>query len=167
MGLSATPPAWRRSPPTPPQPAGCTSAGPTARRTPLVLGISAGPDEYAAGVRELLGNGGIGALIVLHVQYYEGDPAAVLGAISAVAESQAKPVVASVLCDNGRLPPRTGLGVPNFLFPESCAAVLARAAARREWLSRPLASNTQYRPPDGNGSERSSSAWPRPAGRTY
>ena len=114
-------------------------------QNPLVLGISAGPDEYAAGVRELLGNGGIDALIVLYVHYYEGDPEAVLDAISAVSESQAKPVVASVLCDNGRLPPRTGLGVPNFLFPESCAAVLARAAARREWLSRPLGEPPQYR----------------------
>ena len=56
----------------------------------------------------------------------------------AVSEGQPKPVVASVLRSDGRLPARTGLGVPNFLFPESCAAVLARAAERREWLSRPL-----------------------------
>jgi acyl-CoA synthetase (NDP forming) len=28
--------------------------------------------------------------------------------------------------------------VPNFLFPESCAAALARASQRHDWLSRPL-----------------------------
>jgi acyl-CoA synthetase (NDP forming) len=46
--------------------------------------------------------------------------------------------VASVLRSDGRLPASSGRGVPNYLFPESCAAVLARAAERREWLSRPL-----------------------------
>ena len=45
---------------------------------------------------------------------------------------------------DGRLPARTGVGVPNFLFPESCAAVLARAAERREWLSRPLGEPPRY-----------------------
>jgi acyl-CoA synthetase (NDP forming) len=35
--------------------------------------------------------------------------------------------------------------VPNFLFPESCAAVLGRAAERREWLSRPLGEPPAYR----------------------
>jgi acyl-CoA synthetase (NDP forming) len=39
--------------------------------------------------------------------------------------------------------------VPNFLFPESCAAVLARAAERREWLSRPLGEPPRYSDLDG------------------
>jgi len=39
--------------------------------------------------------------------------------------------------------------VPNFRFPESCPAVLARAAERREWLSRPLGEPPHY--PDLNG----------------
>ena len=41
------------------------------------------------------------------------------------------------------------MGVPNYLFPESCAAVLARAAERREWLSRPLGELPQYPDLDG------------------
>ena len=41
------------------------------------------------------------------------------------------------------------LGVPNFLFPESCAAVLARAAERREWLSWPLGEPPLYPDLDG------------------
>ena len=80
----------------------------------------------------------------MYVEYYDGDPEAVLDAISAVAEGRPKPVVASVLRADGRLPARTGVGVPNFLFPESCAAVLARAAERREWLSRPLGEPPRY-----------------------
>ena len=39
--------------------------------------------------------------------------------------------------------------MPNFLFPESCAAVLARAAERREWLSRPLGERPHYPDLDG------------------
>ena len=113
-------------------------------QNPLVLGISAGPDEYAASIRELLGDAGIDALMVYYVDFHDGDPEAVLDAISAVSAGQPKPVVASVLRSDGELPARTGLGVPNFLFPESCAAVLSRAAERREWLSRPLGEPPHY-----------------------
>jgi acetate---CoA ligase (ADP-forming) len=116
----------------------------TQAANPLVLGISAGPDEYAASIRELLGDARIDALMVFYVDFYDGDPEAVLDAISAVCQGQRKPVVASVLRSDGRLPASSGAGVPNYLFPESCAAVLARAAERREWLSRPLGEPPHY-----------------------
>jgi acyl-CoA synthetase (NDP forming)/GNAT superfamily N-acetyltransferase len=121
----------------------CATRGLEVRETsdaqnPVVLGVGAGPDGYAASVRELLGDAGIDALIVYYVDRHDGDPEAVLDAISLVAETQPKPVVASVVRSDGRLPARNGSSVPNFLFPESCPAVLARAAERREWLSRPL-----------------------------
>jgi acetate---CoA ligase (ADP-forming) len=116
---------------------------------PLVLGINAGADEYAAGIRRLLGDAAIDALMVFYIEFYDGDPEAVLAAISAVSEGQPKPVVASVLRSDGRLPARTGLGVPNYRFPESCPAVLARAAERREWLSRPLGEPPHFRNMDG------------------
>ena len=116
----------------------------TDAQNPVVLRISAGPGEYAASIRELLGDPGVDAVMVYYVEYYDGDPEAVLDAISAVAQGGPKPVVASVLRADGRLPARTGVGVPNFLFPESCAAVLARAAERREWLSRPLGEPPRY-----------------------
>ena len=118
-------------------------------QNPLLMGISAAPDEYAASVRELLGDAGIDALMVFYVDFHDGDPEAVLDAISAVCEGQPKPVAASVVRSDGQLPPRTGLGVPNYLFPESCAAVLARAADRREWLSRPLGEFPHYPGLDG------------------
>ncbi len=115
----------------------------------MLVGISAGPHEYAASIRELLDDAGIDALMVFYVEFYDGDPEAVLDAISDVCEGQPKPVVASVLRSDGRLPARTGLGVPNFRFPDSCAAVLARAAERREWLSRPLGEPPHYPDLDG------------------
>jgi acyl-CoA synthetase (NDP forming)/RimJ/RimL family protein N-acetyltransferase len=118
-------------------------------QNPLVLGISAGPAEYAASIREFLGDARIDALMVFYVDFYDGDPEAVLDAISAVCGGQPKPVVASVLRSDGRLPASRGSSVPNYLFPESCAAVLSRAAERREWLSRPLGEPPHYRDLDG------------------
>jgi len=115
----------------------------------LLVGISAGPDEYCASIRELLDDPGIDAVMVFYIEFYDGDPEAVLDAISAVSGGQPKPVVASVLRSDGRLPARTGLGVPNYRFPESCPAVLARAAERREWLSRPLGEPPYYPDLDG------------------
>ncbi len=116
---------------------------------PLLVAISAGPGQYAASIRELLGDSGIDALMVFYVDFYDGDPETMLDTISAASAGQPKPVVASVLGSNGQLPAQPGSGVPNYLFPESCAAVLSRAAERREWLSRPLGEPPQYRDLDG------------------
>jgi acetate---CoA ligase (ADP-forming) len=122
---------------------------PSQAGNPLVLGISAGPGEYAASIGQLLGDAGIDALTVYYSDRLGGDPEAVLEAICAVSAGQPKPVVASVVRSDGRLPARPGPGVPNFLFPESCAAVLARAAERRDWLSRPLGQPPHYPDLDG------------------
>jgi acetate---CoA ligase (ADP-forming) len=111
---------------------------------PLVLGIGAGPGDYAASIGQLLGDAGIDALTVYYSDVLGGSPEAVLEAISAAAAGQPKPVVASVVRSDGQLPAREVPGVPNFLFPESCAAVLARAAERRDWLSRPLGEPPRY-----------------------
>jgi len=118
-------------------------------QNPLLMGINAGPGEYAASVRELLSDASIDALMVYYVDFFDGDPEAVLDAISAASEGQPKPIAASVVRSDGRLAARTGSGVPNFLFPESCAAVLACAAERREWLSRPLGEPPNYPDLDG------------------
>jgi acetate---CoA ligase (ADP-forming) len=116
---------------------------------PVLLGLGAGAQEYAARVRELLANAGIDALMVCYVDRLEGDPQGVLDAISAASSGHAKPVVTSVVRSDGRLPASTDVGVPNYLFPESCVAVLARAAERRAWLSRPLGERPDYSDLDG------------------
>ncbi len=105
---------------------------------PRLLALGAGPPDYAAAVGELLGDSGIDALLVAYVDRQGGDPEAVLEAISAASRRASKPVAASVVRFDGRLPARTRSAVPNFLFPESCAAALGRAAQRQAWLSRPL-----------------------------
>ena len=52
---------------------------------------------------------------------------------------------------DGRLPVPPAPGMPNFLFPEACAAVLARAVERRAWLSRPLGEPPWSRDIDADG----------------
>ena len=105
---------------------------------PAILGIGAGPDEYAARIRELLCDPDTDALMVYYVDHRDDEADAILAVISAVCAEWEKPVVASVVRSDGRLPPGRGSAIPNFLFPESCGAVLARAAERRDWLARPL-----------------------------
>jgi acyl-CoA synthetase (NDP forming)/GNAT superfamily N-acetyltransferase len=126
---------------------------------PLVLGIGTGPNQYAASVRELLADSGVDALMVSYVERHDGDPEAVLDAICKAAAGQPKPVVASVVRSDGQLVARIGAGVPNLLFPESCAAVLARAAERRGWLSRPLGEQPHYSDLDGTAARALISAF--------
>ncbi len=111
---------------------------------PLIMPIGAGPDDYGAGVGRMLAAPAIDALMVFYVDVYAGDPDAVLETISVTCAGQPKPAVASVVRSDGRRRPRTRAGVPNFLFPESCANVLASAVERREWLSRPLGEVPDY-----------------------
>ena len=133
---------------------GCATRGLEVRDArgapyPVVLGLGAGAREYASRVRELLADAGIDALMLCYVDRLEGDPEGVLDAISAVSAGGPKPVVASVVRSDGRLPEGSGAGVPNYVFPESCVAVLARAAERRDWLSRPLGVRPDYPGLDG------------------
>jgi acetate---CoA ligase (ADP-forming) len=118
-------------------------------RNPLVLRIQAGPSQYADGVRDLLGDAGVDALMVYYVDLSGGDPEAVLEAISQASAAHAKPVVASVITADGRMPEGARRSVPNFRFPSSCASVLSRAADRRSWLSRPLGQRPHYEDVDG------------------
>ena len=111
---------------------------------PVLLGLGAGAHEYAATVRELLAAPSIDALLVCYVDRLQGDPEGVLDAISAACSAQLKPAVASVVRADGQLPASTGPGVPNYVFPETGAAVLARAVERRRWLSRPLGVRPHY-----------------------
>ncbi len=110
---------------------------------PVLLGLGAGAPEYAAEVRELLAEAAIDALMVCYVDRLDGDPHGVLEASSAAAAGHPKPVVASIVCGDGTLAARDA-GIPNYLFPETCVAVLARAAERRAWLSRPLGVRPDY-----------------------
>jgi acyl-CoA synthetase (NDP forming)/RimJ/RimL family protein N-acetyltransferase len=113
-------------------------------QNPLVLHIRASPRDYTRAVRETLRNAGVDAVMAFYVDPLGGDPDGVLEAISRTAAEQSKPVVACVVTAGGELPTDRSLRVPNFRFPEACADVLARAADRRAWLSRPVGEAPNY-----------------------
>ena len=115
----------------------CGSRG-LAVGSSLTIGSRAGPTDYATSIRELLAEQTIDAVMAYQVNVGGGDPEGVLMAISEVATHRDKPLVASILGGDGQPVGRQGSPVPNFRFPETCAAVLARAVERREWLSRAL-----------------------------
>ena len=109
---------------------------------PLILGLDAGSAEYAAALAAALADADVDAVIATYSGRYGGDPEAVLAAISPQGTPHGKPVIASIVRADGTLP--TGAGVPNYLFADECAAVLERAAGRREWLSRPLGERPEF-----------------------
>jgi len=119
------------------------AALPGADRTtnPVDMGIAAGAREYGAALRILLEDDGVDAAVVLSVDLTGTDPEAILRATAAEGRRAAKPVAASVLAADGSVAEagEHPLGtLPNYRFPEACAGVLALAADRRDWLSRPL-----------------------------
>ena len=67
---------------------GAAGRQPSQAGNPLLLGISAGPDEYAASIGQLPGDAGIDALTVYYSDRLGGDPEAVLEAICAVSAGQ-------------------------------------------------------------------------------
>jgi acetate---CoA ligase (ADP-forming) len=113
-------------------------------QNPLVMHIGADRRDYARAVRAIVRDAAVDAVMAFYVDPLGGDPAGVLEAISRTAAGQNKPVVSSVVTAEGELPTGRGIRVPNFRFPESCADVLARAADRRAWLSRPVGEPPRY-----------------------
>jgi acyl-CoA synthetase (NDP forming)/RimJ/RimL family protein N-acetyltransferase len=105
---------------------------------PVVLGPGAGAEQYAGAISLALADPAVDALIVAYIDRAGGDPTEVLAAVSDASAEQAKPVVSSIVGSEGRVAEHSDMRVPNFVFPEACAGVLARAVERREWLSRPL-----------------------------
>ena len=136
----------------------CESRGLAVGRS-LAVGSRAGPADYAASLLDLLAEQTIDAVMAYHVDLGGGDPQSVLAAISEGAAGQAKPVIASVLGSDGRRVQRQGDSVPNFLFPLTCAGVLARAVERREWLSRTLGQRPEFDDIDAESARTRVAAW--------
>ena len=116
----------------------------TGLANPLSLGIHAAPEDYGRALSALLADEAVDAVMAFYVDLSGGDPRGVLAAISDAAARHHKPVVASVVEADGRLPESRSDAVPSFLFPDACSNVLARAVQRREWLSRPLGQRRRF-----------------------
>jgi acyl-CoA synthetase (NDP forming) len=116
----------------------------TGEANPRVLGPQSGPEAYAATVNAALEDAAVDALIVSFVSRAGGDSGEVLRLVSEASRAHAKPVVASIVGPDG-LAARDAEGrIPNYVFPEGCAGVVARAVERREWLSRPVGEHPHF-----------------------
>ncbi|MBV8734039.1 MAG: acetate--CoA ligase family protein, partial [Solirubrobacterales bacterium] len=111
---------------------------------PMLVGVGAGAADYSSHVRGALADASVDAVMVLYIDRCAGKPGEILDAVSGAALGQVKPVVATIVGTDGKLPARSETSVPNFAFPEMCAGVLGRAAERREWLSRPLGEHPRF-----------------------
>ncbi len=111
---------------------------------PRLLGPASGAEDYSEAVGAALGDARVDAVMVYYVDRAGGDPDSVLAAVSDVSSRHRKPVVGSIVGADGRLAQDRDGRVPNFVFPEACATVLARGVERREWLSRPLGVRPQF-----------------------
>jgi acyl-CoA synthetase (NDP forming)/RimJ/RimL family protein N-acetyltransferase len=105
---------------------------------PAVVDLRAAAGELGAAAARLAGDPASDALIAFYVDPVGGDAAAVLAEVSRVLAPTGKPGVASVLTADGSVVEGDRSTIPNLRFPDACAAVLARAVQRREWLARPL-----------------------------
>ena len=103
---------------------------------PVDLGVRAPASDDVEAVGALLGDEGVDAVLVMHVELGDGDPLARLEALEAIEAD--KPIVACVVGSGGELPRRSTWRLPNYRFPEAGVRALALAADRRDWLSRPL-----------------------------
>ncbi|MGA7615506.1 MAG: acetate--CoA ligase family protein [Thermoanaerobaculia bacterium] len=111
-------------------------------RNPVDMVASATASSYERGLRLLLHDPGIDAVIVLFVPPIMTEAAEVATAICrAAAEShQKKPVLTCLMGTHGIPPALSSLHegkIPSYAFPEAAALALSRAVRHGEWLSIP------------------------------
>ena len=124
---------------------------------PIDMLGSATAATYEAALPPLLADPGFDAVIVLFVPPVVAGADEVAEAVRRATRDVTKPVLACFVTEGG--PPSTLLAgpraLPTFLYPESAARALGRAAERAEWLRRPLGT---AREPSGVDRDRASEA---------
>jgi acyl-CoA synthetase (NDP forming) len=86
----------------------------------------------------LLDDNGVDAVLVLFVPPVTATADEVALAVARASKGAEKPVLAAVIDASGIPPVLVEDGVAAFTYPESAARALGRAAARAEWLRRPV-----------------------------
>jgi acyl-CoA synthetase (NDP forming) len=96
---------------------------------PVHLPATASGEDYRRAV-DILAQGGIDSLIVVHAARLGGDPDDVVSGLAASMAARSRPVVSVCL---GR---ETQVGRPWFAFPEEAARALAHVVRYSEWRAR-------------------------------
>src|SRR5262249_13443423 len=112
---------------------------------PVDMIASARAESYRRTIETVLPAPDVDAMIIIYIPVDRNDSQSVAQAIEdGVAHARAaggdgKPVLACLMSSDGsRALPAGRETTPSYLFPESAAKVLAKAAAYAEWRSKPL-----------------------------
>lgn len=113
---------------------------------PVDMIASASAEQYGRAVECVLSAGEIDALIVIYIPVglveNEAVSGAILRAVAAARQAGArdKPVLACIMAEEGTRTQLVGGNerIPAYVFPESAANVLGKAAAYAEWRKQPL-----------------------------
>jgi acyl-CoA synthetase (NDP forming) len=113
---------------------------------PVDMIASAGADCYGKAIETLLPADDVDALVVIYIPVDRSGSEAFIQAIkdgvaaARAAGATAKPVIACLMSGDGaRVVHAEHETIPSYLFPESAAKVLAKAASYAEWRTKPLA----------------------------
>ena len=99
---------------------------------------SATAASYETVLPVVLADPGVDAVLVLFVPPVTATADEVAVAVARVAEDAEKPVLSAVMDAQGIPAALVGARVATFTYPESAARALGHAAARAEWLRRPV-----------------------------
>jgi acetyl coenzyme A synthetase (ADP forming)-like protein len=112
---------------------------------PVDMIASAGAESYRQTIEAVLPAPGVDAMIIIYIPVDRNDSQSVAQAISdGVTHARAaggggKPVFACLMASDGAHALTAGTEtIPSYLFPETAAKVLSKAASYAEWRSKPL-----------------------------
>lgn len=111
----------------------------TTSGNPLDLGAGASPSAFAAAATAAADSGEADMLLFIVIGTRANDPAAIVAALSHVADDHPSLPVAAVLIGGEEKTTRLGVrGAPVYESPERAARALGHAAAYAEWRREPL-----------------------------
>lgn len=112
---------------------------------PVDMMASASPEHFRRTIETVLASGEVDALIVIYIPVGLAETAAVSAAIGAAVTAaragagKGKPVLACLMSEDGSRTqiPLENEKIPSYVFPESAAHVLSKAAVYANWRAKP------------------------------
>jgi acetate---CoA ligase (ADP-forming) len=111
---------------------------------PVDMLATASADHYARSMRLLLADPNVDSLLTIFIPPLVTVAADVASAMTEVARTASKPVLATFMGVEGAIPMLAP--IPAYRFPEAAIAALARVTAHADWRRRPLGTMPDFSP---------------------
>jgi acyl-CoA synthetase (NDP forming) len=118
-----------------------------AHEAPVDIGVTGTPEEFGAALQAAVDDAGVDAVVVVFLPPLMAGSEEFGPALRAVAQTSAKPIVATFLSEEG-IPPEVAVldengmpargSVPSFTTPERAVIALAKVAEYARWRRRPM-----------------------------